>query len=143
MAKMRDCLPRLSVDYGQSPSARVVRFFKSRTTATLFVYLVHWTGKGDDRFWAYHTREQIEKQTGLTRWQQKPACAYLTDPSRKFLSMERRRGSRRFHYHLNWPAIRRAWDEFLKTEPLEPDEVKAGESIPDEEPTDDTADEPS
>jgi hypothetical protein len=76
--KLTDILPEVGRPVAYFPRLR--RMAGSVNAALLLCQLIYWTGKEASRDgWIYKTAEEIERETGLTRWEQQTARKLLVD----------------------------------------------------------------
>jgi hypothetical protein len=77
--------------------------------ALLFQQLAYWSNKGTDPEWIYKTRDELQKETTLNRYQQEQARATLR---RLGVVEEERRGlPARMHYHVVWDRVYQLLEE--------------------------------
>ena len=81
----------------------LARVFGGVYEALLFQQLAFWSDKGVDPDWIYKTRDQINEETTLNRYQQEQARASL----RKLgvINEERRGLPARIQYRVNWERV--------------------------------------
>ncbi|WP_165847688.1 DnaD domain-containing protein [Ammonifex thiophilus] len=80
---------------------------------TLFLcYLIYWTGKQKDSDgWIYKTREEIEEETGLSRWEQEAARKNLK--ARGFIEEKYAGLPRKLYFRVDMEAVNTAWESYL------------------------------
>jgi hypothetical protein len=80
-------------------------------SATLFLcQLFYWDGKQSDRAgWIFKTQDEIEKETGLSRWEQQTARRVLGE--RGFIREKYAGMPRKVHYRVMKKSIYTAWKE--------------------------------
>ena len=81
----------------------LARLFGGINEALFFQQIAYWSGKGDDPEWIYKTREEIESETCLSRYQQEQARKTLVKLG---VLEETKRGlPAKLYYRINWDKL--------------------------------------
>lgn len=80
--------------------------------------LAYWNGKqDDDEGWIYKTHQELQRETGLTRSQQRTARKVLRDIG--VLSEELRGDPPIIHYLVDYGRLENLWTEWVEAHPPE------------------------
>lgn len=90
---------------------------------TLFLcQLLYWNGKqANKNSWIYKTQKEMLEETGLSRYEQETARRNLREKG--FIKETRKGIPAKMHYKIDLDAINKAWEDFIKKETSNNDDV--------------------
>jgi len=99
------------------------------------IFLTHilWWKKYSEDGWVFRTREDIERETGLSRWEQETARKNLRQLG--ILKEEYRGIPRRLFFYVDMAKLNEAWKSYIESqkenaEPLKPASLSVGRNTP-------------